>query len=111
MGLKRALAMLLTVALVGSLTFAGSAAAIDIELEQEADIDQDADAETEQYQSVSQDNTANQGGNIAIGGTAANTADQSNTNVQYAETEAENDADVDQDVDEFEVDDNVLLDF
>ena len=108
--MKRALAMLLAVALVGSVVFAGSAAAIDIELEQESDIDQDADADSTQVQVSSQSNEANQGGNLAILGSAGNSANQDNTNVQYADTEAENDADVDQDVDEFEVEDNFLLD-
>ncbi|WP_126661237.1 toxin transporter [Haloterrigena salifodinae] len=115
--MKRAISMLLAIALACSFVFAGGAAAqvndVDQDTNQDADLYQKADADVKQSQDVDQTNVGLQGGNAAYAvfgdATAENNLDQSNTNVQYGEAEAENEGEINQDADqdaenEFEVD-------
>ncbi|AGB39247.1 hypothetical protein [Natronococcus occultus] len=106
--MKRALALMMTIALVGSLMFmgfAGTAAAShydnnDKDKDKKGDkVTQDAHAETNQVQYVSQSNYAAQGDNTAIAAGIGNTAvadqtqNQANLNAQLGVTTSVNYAD------------------
>ncbi|ELY43991.1 hypothetical protein [Natronorubrum bangense] len=105
--MKRALAMLLTVAMVGSLMFmgfAGTAAAQDQSADQDADIKQGASATNAQSQYVGQENV-NAGDEINIAyadddgdATAGSSVTQSNDNSQTADATATNTADINQSI-------------
>ncbi|AGB39248.1 hypothetical protein [Natronococcus occultus] len=103
--MKRALTLMMAIALVGSLMFmgfAGTAAAShydknDKDKDKKGDkVTQDAHAETNQWQSVSQANFASQGDNTAVASGIGNTAvadqtqNQVNANAQVGITTSAN---------------------
>ncbi|WP_126661236.1 toxin transporter [Haloterrigena salifodinae] len=103
--MKRAISMLLAIALACSFVFAGGAAAqvndVDQDTNQDADLYQKADADVKQYQDVDQTNVGLQGGNVAYAAygdaTAQNNLDQTNNNAQIGVAEAENEGEINQD--------------
>ncbi len=108
--MKRALAMLLTVAMVGSLMFmgfAGTAAADNQSADQDTDVKQGASATNAQSQYVGQENVnAGDEINIAVAdgnnddgdATAGSSVTQSNDNSQTADATATNTADINQSI-------------